>query len=363
MKMNKLLFFQKRILKKKSFLIILCLVFPIVFFMRFSAGQKSGMLTIALAAPLEAGDITDELQNNVPAINFIMCASEETARNLVTQKKADAAWIFDSDFKARIEKSGKSGIVRPVVSVIQGEDTVFLAYVREILYSKIFPYFSYEAYQSYARKNIPGVTDSELKAQYERFSSVPDLFEQETQNNQNVSASYLLSPLRGMLALWILMCAFAATLYFMQDYENGLYVWFSERNTMAFFLKMVLIPLADCTLIMLLAILSGGISVSPVLELISICLFVLSCALFTNLIRMLTVKKHIFCAAIPMVILISLVLCPIFLKTGSFRAVQFMLPVYYYLNSIYSVYYLGLFGIYTVVLIILNKLIYVIRRQ
>jgi hypothetical protein len=76
--------------------------------------------------------------------------------------------------------------------------------------------------------------------------------------------------------------------------------------------------------------------------------------LFANLIRRITIKKSLFCAVIPIIILITLVLCPIFLKVNNFRLMQLMLPIFYYLNSVYSPYYLLLFTVYTIILFALN---------
>ncbi len=358
MKITQFFLMQKRMFHKKSFIFILFLIIPVVFFMRISSHQKSGMLTVVLAEATSESSIPSEiisdLQKTVPTINFIVCDSEEEARNLVIAKKADIAWIFDSDFDSRIEKAGKRGRILPVVTSVQGEDTVFLAYVREILCSKIFPYYSYAAYKTFVRERIPTVTDTELQEQYYRFSSVPDLFAHETSGLQSVSNSYLMSPMRGMLALWLLMCAFAAALYFLQDKEAGSFVWFKKNNSIFFALQLIFVPLSICTIVMLAAILTCGIFGSFIHEVLSLCLLAISSALFANLIRRITIKKSLFCAVIPIIILITLVLCPIFLKVNNFRLMQLMLPIFYYLNSVYSPYYLLLFTVYTIILFALN---------
>lgn len=367
MRINTILLMQKRLLKKNSFIIILLIVIPLIISFRICLKQKSGMLTVALTSQKNTlpsatvKQIFTELHDTVSAINFIDCSSESQARDLVQQKKADTAWIFDSDFDSRIEKSGDKGNVLPVVTIVQGEDTVFLAYIREILCSKIFPYFSYAAYSSYARKNIPALTESELSSQYKKKSYVPDLFCLEASGGQNVSQAFLMSPLRGMLALWLMMCAFAAILYYIQDYNQGCFIWFKNNQSLLFNLKISLIPIFDCAIIMFAAVMCAGIRVSLLYEIASLLLLVLSSILFANLVRYLTINNSIFCASIPIIILVSLVLCPIFLKINSFRPIQLLIPVFYYLNSVYSLYYMWLFVIYTSVLFILNILISLLK--
>lgn len=351
---------QKRLFKKTSFLIVFALVFLIVFGMRFTANQKSGLITIALAQEKQ-NDFAEQIINQlleVRSIYFIDCKSPQDARILVEQKKADAAWIFDADFEEHIEQAGKAGAVRPVVSILQGQDTVLLALVREILFSKIYPYFSYSAYKNYIKQKIPSANDNDIKIQFQRFNQMPHLFTQKTFGPTNVQNNfrsfYLISPLRGMLALWLFMCGFAATLYFIQDKERNSFVWVSSRSSLRFFLAMVLIPLCDCAVILLIALKAGGIMLSFGIELPAVVMLIISIALFCNLLRLLTINKNIFCAATTIILLTMMVVCPIFLKVNSFRPLQFSFPIFYYLNSIYSKSFMIQFAIYTGILFVLN---------
>lgn len=369
--LNIFLLLQKRYLKKISFVIILLLVIPVILLFRLGAKEKSGMLTLALCMEREAKsgeaktaeEIIKQLGETVSGINFIEFSDKEQALALLKQKKIDAVWTFDSDFDSRLQKAGQKGNILPLVNVYQGQDTVFLAYVREILCSKIFPYYSYLAYKNYVKERMPLVTEKDLLLQYSSYSNIPDLFRQESAGSQQLSDSYLMSPLRGMLALWLLMCAFAASLYFMQDVEQGSFVWFNKNSSFFFFLKITLIPMLDCALVMLAAIYAGGIGLSFGREVLSLLLLLLSSICFANLISLLSRKKHVFSALIPVIILLTLVLCPIFLKVNSFRALQFLLPVYYYLNSIYSLYHLILFVVYTVSLFLIMLIFYLLKDR
>jgi ABC-2 type transport system permease protein len=356
--MKFLLLLQKRILNKKSFLAVLFLIIPVVVGIKICSNQKSGILRIALfqsqSTPM-GQQIFDSLKNDIPAFNFIECQDETEAQQLVYNKKADAAWIFDSDFDSRIKKSGSEGRVLPVVTVLQGEDTVFLAYSREILISRIFPLFSYEAYCGFVNERIGSVSQNDLQTWYLRYSDIPELFVHQTQGEQNVSSSYLLSPLRGMLAIWIFICGFAATLYYIDDIEKKRFVWLEGAGkSFGFYLVFVLIPLIDCSIIFLIAVLTGGIFTTLLRELAALLLLILSVAFFVNLLRLITRRKYLFCAAIPLLIILMLVLSPVFLKVNQFVPLQFAFPVFYYLNAIYSTWYLGFFALYTIILAVIN---------
>ena len=356
---------QKRLIKKPSFAVILFLIIPVVLGIKFCSTQKSGILTVALSQIQNSANesrqsssvqsIFNSLINDIPAFNFIICDSKAAAENLVQSKNADAAWIFDSDFESRLKKSGEEGQVLPLVTVVQSEDTVFLAYSREILYSRIFPLFSYEAYKGFVQERIGNVPQRELKKWYERFSAIPELFKHQTQGEQNVTDSYLLSPLRGMLAIWLFICAFAAALYYIDDMEKKRFVWLlGSDQSLGFYLSLVLIPLADCSVIFLIAVAAGGVFTGLLMELSALILLIISAALFVNVLRLITQKKYLFCSVIPLLIILMLVLSPIFLKVNQFRPLQFIFPVFYYLNAVYSVWYLGIFAVYTLILAAIN---------
>lgn len=358
--MNKIvtwfLLMQKRYLKKPGFIIILLLIIPISFFYKFSSSQNSGFFTVAIPKNNDAiaEKIISDLQKNTPSLKFIICENQLEAENLLSEKKANAAWIFDSHMEEKIQKMGTDGIIRPVVKIIQGEDSVLLAFSREILYSKIYPYFSYSAYSSYVKQRISNVKDSELRFQYERFSSVPDLFTIQSAGQSDSSFSFMLSPLRGMLSLWIFLSAFAACLYFMQDKLSGTFTWLKNRRRFSFYFFMNIIPVFDASVIMIFALYFAGIFQNIFIEISSLILLSASSVLFISLLRMITKSRQIFAGIIPLLILVMLVLCPIFLKVNSFRALQFLFPIFYYLNSIYSAYYLFLFLVYTFILFLLN---------
>lgn len=89
---------NKRLFRKWSFLLILCLVPLLTAGMRLAAGQESGVLSIALYLP-ESGDglsaeIPGRLEGRDGVLRYVACGTEEEARRMVEAFEADAAWIF-----------------------------------------------------------------------------------------------------------------------------------------------------------------------------------------------------------------------------------------------------------------------------
>lgn len=352
--------FQKRLLKRPSFLIIFGLMIFITIGLRITAKMKSGVFTIALVKNNTNEDSVNEiissLMNSSSLLNFIECENEETAKNLITQNKISAAWIFKDNFDETMKKAGESERVISVVKIYETQDTPLLSFTREILYSKLYPYFSYEVSKAYT-KNKAGIifSESEYREIYDYYTISDSLFSlQSISGKKEDSQNYLTSPLRGILALWFILCGFAATLYFMKDDQNGLFVWFPKNKNFLLSCGMHLIVLADSFVFMLIAILSSGIFTSFFSEIIPLILLLLSTTFFCNILRIICRKPYILGAVFPFILILMIVFCPVFINIRNFRFIQFLLPPFYYLNSVYNPLYLLFMIIFTLILGIIN---------
>ena len=165
---------NKRLFKKPSFVIILCMIPLVVFGLKLISKQESGIVRIALVNLAEdgedavsgAGDIIDRLTGNDSVFLYSECASEEDALEMLEADSVDAVWIFPEDYDERVAAftqgliteqngtdTGKRGDKNNrgraggkdgnAVTVIEREDTVLLQLARLELfgsmYSDLFP--------------------------------------------------------------------------------------------------------------------------------------------------------------------------------------------------------------------------------
>ncbi len=368
--MKKIWFFlmQKRFLKKPGFILILLLVVPMVLSFKSCASGKSGLLTIALcqkdspdSLPVEelASKIMSDLENSVQNVNFIRCEGEEFARSLVKERKVDCAWIFDRNLEEKFDSAGKNGIVAPVVTSFESEENSFLAFSRELLFSKVYPFFSYSAYKHFVLERFGPVNEEKIRSNYEFYSDFTDFFVHESFSPENPSSvSYLLAPVRGLLAVWLMLCAFSSALFFMNDENKSTFVWLnigsSIKKKFGFSLFMQLVPILDAALVFLAAIFASGIFTDFVSEFIPLVFFIISAVLFSNLLRLLFKNPTVFSASLPLLILIQLVLCPIFVRIPGLLPVKYLFPPFYYLNAVHDFWFLKLFSLYILILTLLN---------
>ena len=340
---------NKRLFKKYSFLLILCLVPAMVGAMNIMSQEESGIVSIALCLKnpddeLAAG-IIDEFMEKDSVFRYIFCDEEEEARRLVTNYEVDTAWIFSESFKKDLENAAADKRCEPVVTVVEREDNVPLRFSRQILVSKIYSDFSYLVYENFVRDDMDlgDVSDAELETSYEKMFVEGSLFQLEYpdgEREETVDNNYLLTPIRGILAIWIVLCGFAASMYFMQDEQNGVFSRVALKNRLWTSLGMHAVILSDGVVVMLIALKLSGVFTSWAKELLVILLFAGCTLVFCNLVRLLCHTPERLGVCIPILLIGMLVMCPVFINSRSFGVLPYLLPPYYYLKSIHSTYYL-----------------------
>lgn len=356
---------NKRLFKKYSFLFIICLVPLFVGGMRLAAQGESGIFRIALYLQNPTDRISAEIVKGFleeeGILQYEMCQTEEEAAALVKNFQADAAWLFPENLEEAIRQAAAEKRTKPVVTMVEREETISLVFAREILCNALYPYFSYAVYQDFIRDDmgLTEVSDKALQDAYEETLVTETLFQMAYLDEQQVEESnYLLTPLRGILAIWLVLCGFAGAMYFIQDEQAGTYSCMPIKNRfwVAFGVQSVL--LSDAVLILLLACRLSGMFTLWYREIISAVLFSCCTMVFCNLIRLLCSTPERLGSCIPILLMGMMILCPVFINVRGWRAAQYLLPPYYYLKSIHSNYYLYGMVIYTLILILLNGIIF-----
>lgn len=343
---------NKRLFKKRSFLLILCMVPLLMAGMRLAARQESGIVTVALcmknpADELSAG-VVEQLQDNNDVLRYVVCDTEEEAEGLVESFQADAAWIFPEDLVECMREAAAHKLVEPVVTVIEREDSVPLIFSREILSSALYPDFSYLVYQDFVRDDLGlEVDESELKEAYELTLIEGSLFQIEYFDGQATEdSSYLLAPMRGILALWLVLCGFAASMYFIQDERRGTFSWMPVKHRLWLAFGFHTVLLSDAAAVLLIACRIAGVFTVWYKEIANAVLYMGCVLVFCNLLRLLCGTLERLGSCIPIFMMGMAVLCPVFINLNRFRPLNYLLPPYYYLQATHSTYHLYLMAAY-----------------
>lgn len=336
---------SKRFLKKLSFILLLCAIPVLALCLRNVSEQDSGMIRIALCMEDPEDETVRALVEELTNANSIMrcfpVEKEAEARKMVVRGDVDAAWIFQKDFMGKIKEMVANGMKGdgPIL-VVEQEDNIVLQLARIKLFGVLYPSLSYALFQDFAYSDL-GVeaTEEELRSYYELFEKKDDLFRfaySGSKENPVAQSNYMTAPLRGMLAILIILCGFAADMFFLQDEAGGVLDAFSlktRRRSAYIYQLAAMVPaaVAVLTALFLLGDFTGAAG-----ELLLMILYLADCMVFCNLIRCLSGTARCLGAGIPILTLGMLVICPVFFNLRQLRAVQNLLPPYYYLSAAHT---------------------------
>ncbi len=369
--LTRFILLQKRLLKKGGFLLMLFLAPLLAAGVGRLSAESAGIATIALYLPegdTAAAEISERLLDGEGVMRYLPCGDGEEACLAVENGEADAAWIFSEDLTEEIGELAAKRRVRPVVTVVQRQDSVPLILGREILSSAIYPSFSYAVYEGYVRDELglEEMTEEELRRGYESVAVEGSLFQMvypDKMPGETEDFTYVQAPLRGILAIWLTFVGLAASLYFMQDEARGVYgrVSVSRRLSVSYIAGAAF--LLDGALVLLLSCKLAGVFTDWKREAASCAVFAACVLAFSNLLRMLCrTPRRLGMLFLPL-LAAMLVLCPVFLNIQQGRAGKLLLPPWYYLQSIHNMRYLYEMAVYTVILVLISAILQRVQNR
>ncbi len=347
---------NKRLFRRPTFLAILLIIPLLTFGYGRIADQESGMVTVALAQEGEdelAEQVIEDLLGSSQLILFLECDSDADAVDVVIHGKADAAWIFGDDLEERISEfvadpDGDNAFIR----VVQREEKVMLMLTREVLGGKALDLCALRVYLAYIRERIPemeSLSDEELLRYYDTTKLTGELFTYEqtdgTEVDKQEAAGYLMTPIRGLLAVVIVLCGLATAMYYVQDQEKGTFSWVPVHLLPGVELGCQMVSVVDVSIVMLISLACLGLTGQLWQELLVAILYSLCVASFSMVMRRLLGSIRTLGVAMPLLVMMMLLICPVFFDLGALRTAQFLFPPTYYINALYNnkypVYMLG----------------------
>jgi len=347
----------KRLYKKPTFLVILVLIPLLIFGYQGMAQGDSGIVTILLTQegndPI-ANEIMDDLCREHKLFRYQKCATPEEASLLVQTGKADAAWIFPEDMAGHLEAFlEKDTNQKPFIKIYQQEKNLSLMLARERLSGAVYHHLAQRFYLQYTREEFPelaDLSDEELMVYYDNIQMSNNLFTYENVNKQQVSeVHYLVAPVRGLLAIVIVLCGLATALYYIKDSRNGTFDWIPQRLRPISELGCQAVSVLNMGVAALLALLLTKLHGNLLLEIPTLLLYTFCVGAFCMLLRSVFRQVKALGSLIPPLIVAMLLMCPVFFDLPSMRAWQFLLPPTYYINAVYNPMYLLYMSVYTVV--------------
>lgn len=340
----------KRLLRKKSFVVLLCLVPLMVLGLRIISNQSNGIVSVILCMEDDddeiASEIIDKLLDADSVIRYEYCDDIDEAIAMVESGTADAAWVFKENMDKLIRKYGAGKTSTVLADVYQVEDTTSLRLARETLFASVYDYITYSEYKNYIQKRFEDVTEEELRAYYDYYKQDDNIFEMHSLDGSEWrdTADYLNAPIRGLLAILVLLAGIAGTMYFRQDREQGVYDYLPAQLNWIYRISAQMISMLLIGAAATVSLFISGESVSIGKEIVLMLMLIAQCVVFCSLLDVIFRKLLIMGIITPFLILLTLVLCPVFFYVNV--PIQIALPPYFYLKGIHdwnAVIYMGIY--------------------
>ena len=300
----------------------------------------------------------ESLLDKSQLIRYVRCDSPDEARELLEAGKADAAWIFPEDLESKMMAFSQAPSAKNAfLTVLERQTDVTTRMTREGLSEAFYSGLSRLHYINFIRQNAPmldAVSDEQLLSYYDDAAGPEELFRFTNLTGQSAvdgdSRHFLLWPVRGLLAVVIMLCALAAGMYYIQDREQGTFGWVSEKRQALAELGCQLASVLQVTVIAVIALALLGLTADPLRELGIVLLYSFCCSAFAMLVRRACKTVGVMGVMLPLLILASLVVCPVFLDLGMTRNIQFLLPPTYFINAVADGTYMLYMAVYAMCL-------------
>ena len=362
---------QKRFLLRPLFLLLLCLV-PLL---SFAVGRMSSGADSIIRAALSCRNPSDEKVREIfarltdggsAAIKYYVCSDEEELREDIRSGKARLGFVFPEDTGALFDSfaaqetagGGALSVLGSLLSgnsketdagsilVLAGNNDVVTKLSREQLYGKIYQDLSLAILKAwmdqhagvfYMQKEERDLYLEETMAAYQMNENLFQLaYPDEELVSDRASSDYLSSPLRGLLAVLMVLTGSAAALVLMLDEKEGRLVWMKNGSRCIYRYFSILIPVADTAVFTLIALRFTGSFTGWGKEILLLALLCLSVTGFSCLLSCLVPGMTLYGALIPILVLACLFLTPVFLDLTFLRPLQALLPPWLYLNSVHG---------------------------
>ena len=357
--------YSKRLYKKVSFIVILLAMVAVTGILSYLMSQSAGMITVALV-DRENSQITNEIIRNLTeensVVRYVITDSEE-AESLLSNGKCQMIWEFAEDFDRRFTALARGEFSEPSVSVIVREQSVFVKLGLEKLYAYSYPIMAKELCKYYTLKNV-GTAGQDLEMFFDSFVRQGDIVQFSYYNNSGEpgQSGYLVAPLRGIIAVIVALGSLVCVLYFMDDGESG------HLDAVALNRRYRINMISDfagtlnIAVFASLAIWISGLTGNLFNEIIVMLTYVAASVGFSLLIGQLAGKTVRLAAVIPILAMLMLAVCPIFLNIDV-KYVSCLLPAYWYLMSVYNTSFLPGMLIYCAFVFIISYLVSLKTRR
>lgn len=334
----------KRLFKNIILIILLCsLPFAALLNNLLSDTNES---SIKIGVCYECDDqLADNLRkalDNENAYDFIEYDDLEEMKNQVALGNLECAYRFPKKLSENFKKEKFKNSVDAFISPMS---TMYVS-IDETIFAGMFRILNYDV-----MKNIIDAEDSTLAGnndaleylyqKYDEYCESDDVFHIVVETisgsrltDEGTSNTVVTFPMRGMLSILIALSAMMGTIMWINDKNNRIFSSHSNGFLWASRILYILLPALAFVVVSEATLMLSGTSYGIAKELLLSLRYILILIVFCNICISLFKKSEIIMAFIPIIVLGSLIFCPIFINLSAIIPAvdvlsKILLPTYF----------------------------------
>lgn len=345
----------------KFFLAFLVLPFLLVAMMQLIKGEATAIQVAVYIEGLEKGDVDagsscflEELQKRLEAkedaVRFYIYDSEEAVKEEVASARAECGYCIPADLQQKLEKGKYTKIIKSYESPQSSLQTV----CEEALFAEIFSLYEETTFGEQAagliceeleenqkqtikeeeRLEIANRAEELLEKYRYNGSTFQFAYETYAENAEQKIEEKSFISVKGILALAIYICGLCGTLDTLEDEKKGIIVRLKSRKT--FQVLTIYMPIFMMSFVTVICLVITGQMQDVAKELLGMIIYQIIMIIYCLLLKKLCRKEESLVAAMPVLILASVIVCPVFIDLSQFipvfRVLEKVFPMSYYLR-------------------------------
>lgn len=331
------------------------ILFPLIgiFSASFSLFEQKGALVGIVLGNNEF--IFDNEENSY--VKFKIFEYEQELKNNILNGKIDWGYVLCDNLKQKILSDDNDSIIK----VYEPANTVSSKLTDEVIFAEIAEAVDLEILLNYADKTdmIPLSMKQKSKEyiqeryNYYKNSDAVYSFEYETIGEDKEYNDKYVFPLKAVISIIIFSAGLFAAAKVFEDEKKGIYKRFNNNTKILFSFISIFTVVLILGIFGIIAMYIGKLNIN-IEEIFKTLIYIFSVTCFSFFVKSILRNKEFLYGAIPIIILSSLIFCPVFIDISlyikSIAFIQKILIPYYYIKETNGILIVGIIFLFAGVL-------------
>lgn len=289
-----------------------------------------------------AARTADWLTQNHASIDFVLETDPDSVISSVESGDLDCAYVFSENLTEKLDNHNQKGCI----TLIRSSSDFISSLSNEIVFSALFRVYAGHVAVDFVRTDdlFASVRTDAVKTAQEKYEEYVNggatfyldfktFAEDDTKLLESIETENFSFPIRGILAILIFIAGLFGCVQWLSDNENKVFATVSYQFRFISRWLYAAIPVVLFGISSMFTILLSGVNTGFGNEFLKLFLYLILVTVFSVGMGYIIKRSKVMISLLPIFIVGSLILCPVFIDLG------FYLPVIKVLNKLFIPYY------------------------